>query len=147
MLIFCRASHSPACSLPPSSILTAARRAKSDSGKTLAHPAPVNAESRCRMLLRFAAPMPVSDATSAKPSLAILAAIRFIRAHPLRVLLLSPLVLIPCFWHRRIEAGDLGSHLYNAWLAQLIAKGQAPGLYVVRQWNNVLADLSLLHLG
>jgi len=99
------------------------------------------------MLLRFAAPMPVSDATSAKPSLAILAAIRFIRAHPLRVLLLSLLVLIPCFWHRRIEAGDLGSHLYNAWLAQLIAKGQAPGLYVVRQWNNVLADLSLLHLG
>jgi hypothetical protein len=91
--------------------------------------------------------MPVSDATSAKPSLAILAAIRFIRAHPLRVLLLSLLVLIPCFWHRRIEAGDLGSHLYNAWLAQLIAKGQAPGLYVVRQWNNVLADLSLLHLG
>src|SRR5262249_20957996 len=42
-------------------------------------------------------------------------------------------------------AGDLGSHVYNAWLAQLIEKGQAPGLYIVRQWNNVLFDWLLLH--
>jgi hypothetical protein len=48
-------------------------------------------------------------------------------------------------WHRRIEAGDLGSHVYNVWLAQLIEKGQAPGLYFVRQWNNVLFDWLLLH--
>src|SRR5581483_573858 len=40
----------------PGSLLTAARRAKSDSGKTLAHPAPVNAESRCRMLVALRRP-------------------------------------------------------------------------------------------
>src|SRR5580658_3453932 len=61
------------------------------------------------------------------------------------VLVLSLAMIIPCFWHRHIEAGDLGSHVYNAWLAQLIEKGQAPGLYVVRQWNNVLFDWLLLH--
>jgi hypothetical protein len=54
---------------------------------------------------------------------------------------------LPCFWHHRIEAGDLGSHTYNAWLAQLIARGQAPGLFIVRQWNNVLADVMLTRLG
>jgi hypothetical protein len=56
-------------------------------------------------------------------------------------------VLVPCFWHRHIEAGDLGSHVYNAWLAQLIQQGRAPGLYIVRQWNNVLFDLMLFHFG
>lgn len=60
------------------------------------------------------------------------------------VLCLSALAVIPCLWHRHIEAGDLGSHVYNAWLAQLIGKGQAPGLYLARQWNNVLFDVSLL---
>ncbi len=56
-------------------------------------------------------------------------------------------LLVPCFWHRRIEAGDLASHVYNAWLAQLIERGQAPGLYLARQWNNVLFDLLLLNVG
>lgn len=69
---------------------------------------------------------------------------------PLRELLLfvaiSVLLLVPCFWHRHIEAGDLGSHVYNAWLAQLIEQGKAPGLYTVTQWNNVLFDLLLLNL-
>jgi hypothetical protein len=54
-------------------------------------------------------------------------------------------VIIPCLWHRHIEAGDLGSHVYNAWLAQLIGSAQAPGLYLARQWSNVLFDLALLH--
>ena len=54
-------------------------------------------------------------------------------------------MIVPCLWHRRIEAGDLASHVYNAWLAQLIEKGQAPGLYIVHQWNNVLFDWTLLH--
>jgi hypothetical protein len=58
-------------------------------------------------------------------------------------LLASLLLVTPCVWHRRIEAGDLGSHTYNAWLAQLIEKGQAPGLLTVRQWDNVLVDLAL----
>ncbi len=74
-------------------------------------------------------------------------AMEFLRLFKLRVLLLSALLGIPCFWHRRIEAGDLASHVYNAWLAQLIEKGQAPGLYLVSRWNNVLFDITLLHLG
>jgi hypothetical protein len=70
--------------------------------------------------------------------------IRFLRQFKLRVLFLSFVVAVPCVWHRRIEAGDLASHVYNAWLAQLIAKGQAPGLYIAKQWNNVLFDVVLL---
>jgi len=61
-------------------------------------------------------------------------------------LAISALLLVPCFWHRHIEAGDLGSHVYNAWLAQLIQQGQAPGLYVVRQYDNVSFDLLLFYL-
>ena len=60
------------------------------------------------------------------------------------VLVISAVLVLPCFWHRRIEAGDLASHVYNAWLAQLTGKGQAPGLYIARQWNNVLFDVALL---
>ena len=56
------------------------------------------------------------------------------------------LILVPCVWHRRIEAGDLASHVYNAWLAQLVAKGQAPGVYIAKQWNNVLFDVTLLRV-
>src|ERR1700733_9015555 len=71
----------------------------------------------------------------------------FLKAHPLRILAISAAVLTPCFWHRHIEAGDLASHTYNAWLAQLIARGQAPGLWLARQWNNVLFDVTLSGLG
>jgi hypothetical protein len=70
-----------------------------------------------------------------------------VSSHPLRFLLVSGILLIPCFWHRHIEASDLGSHTYNAWLAQLIAHGQAPGLWIARQWTNVLFDLMLSGLG
>jgi hypothetical protein len=55
----------------------------------------------------------------------------------------SFLLLTPCFWQQRIQAGDLSSHLYNAWLAQLIQRGQAPGLALARQYSNVLFDLAL----
>jgi len=75
------------------------------------------------------------------------AAADFLRRFWLQTLAISAGLLIPCFWHRRIEAGDLASHVYNAWLAQLIERGQAPGLYLARQWNNVLFDLLLLKLG
>jgi hypothetical protein len=74
-------------------------------------------------------------------------AIEFLRRNWWRVAVVSALLLIPCFWHRRIEAGDLPSHVYNAWLAHLIDKGQAPGLYLARQWNNVLVDFALLKIG
>ncbi|HUO32825.1 MAG TPA: hypothetical protein VMU80_26665, partial [Bryobacteraceae bacterium] len=62
------------------------------------------------------------------------------------VVLVSALLLIPCFWQQRIQAGDLSSHIYNAWLAQLIERGQAPGLTIARQSNNILFDLMLSRL-
>jgi hypothetical protein len=61
------------------------------------------------------------------------------------ILAVSLLLLVPCFWHRRIEAGDLGSHVYNVWLAQLVQQGRAPGVYIVWQWDNVLFDLLLFY--
>jgi hypothetical protein len=57
--------------------------------------------------------------------------------------LASLVLLVPCFWQPRIQAGDLSSHIYNAWLAQLIERGQTPGLTLARQSNNVLFDLML----
>ncbi|HXM67736.1 MAG TPA: hypothetical protein VN911_13455 [Candidatus Acidoferrum sp.] len=51
--------------------------------------------------------------------------------------------LVPCFWQSRIQAGDLGSHIYNAWLATLIQQGRAPGLYIASPSNNILFDLLL----
>jgi hypothetical protein len=71
---------------------------------------------------------------------------RFFCHHAIGIVAISLLVLVPCFWHRYIEAGDLGSHVYNAWLAQLVGKGQAPGLYLAHQWHNVLFDIALLHV-
>lgn len=60
-----------------------------------------------------------------------------------RAALVSILVLVPCFWQRRIQAGDFSSHLYNAWLATEIKDGRAPGLELTWQWTNVLFDLLL----
>jgi hypothetical protein len=74
------------------------------------------------------------------------AGLRFLRDRAWLVLGWSVLAVVPCLWHRHIEAGDLGSHVYNAWLAQLIAHGQAPGLYIARQGTNVLFDVCLLHV-
>ena len=78
---------------------------------------------------------------------ALAPAIHFIRMRWLLCLAVSGMVLVPCFWQRRIQAGDLASHVYNAWLAQLIERGQAPGLWIARQWHNVLFDLALHALG
>ncbi|HEX4075747.1 MAG TPA: hypothetical protein VHX49_10140 [Candidatus Acidoferrales bacterium] len=72
---------------------------------------------------------------------------QFVREHYRRIVAISALVLIPCWWQRRIEASDLGSHVYNAWLAQLIRHGQAPGLWIAHQWTNVLFDLLLSFFG
>jgi hypothetical protein len=55
------------------------------------------------------------------------------------------LILVPCFWHKHIEACDLGSHVYNT--SGTYRQGQVPGLYIARQSNNVLADVSLARLG
>lgn len=54
--------------------------------------------------------------------------------------LASLALVVPCFWQSRIQAGDLASHSYNAWLVQLIDAGRAPGLSVAPQLTNVLFD-------
>jgi hypothetical protein len=89
-----------------------------------------------------------SEKEAGQPSSsAIQSAVNFARAYWGRILTISGVLLIPCFWHQHIEAGDLASHTYNAWLAQLIERGQAPGLWIARQWNNILFDVLLLRLG
>jgi hypothetical protein len=52
----------------------------------------------------------------------------------------SALLLAPCYWQPRIQAGDLSSHIYNSWLAQLVESGRAQGLVVAPQTTNVLFD-------
>jgi hypothetical protein len=70
----------------------------------------------------------------------IAAAGRFIRGRWPILLLISIILIVPCYWHSHIEAGDLGSHMYNAWLVKLIHQGRAPGLWVENIWQNVLFD-------
>ncbi len=57
--------------------------------------------------------------------------------------LVSLTILIPSYWQPRIQAGDLSSHVYNAWLAREAAAGKVQGVYVVVQYTNVLFDLLL----
>src|SRR6266478_1666489 len=84
------------------------------------------------------------DAATQPPQLLVIhAAATFLRQNLPFVMVVSLLLLIPCIWHAHIQAGDLGSHVYNAWLAQLAEHGQAPGVYVARQWNNILFDVAL----
>lgn len=95
---------------------------------------------------------PMTEEQTGRPAppdseLALTRALHYVRSRWLFFTAISLLVLLPCFWHKRIEAGDLASHTYNAWLAQLIERGQAPSLYLARQWTNVLFDLALLRLG
>ena len=82
-----------------------------------------------------------------KHSSSIRTAASFLRKNGFAVVVISALLVIPCFWHSRIQACDLGSHVYNAWLAQLIERHQVSGLIIVRQWSNVLFDLLLLNAG
>ena len=76
---------------------------------------------------------------------ALLRALRFVRTNIFLMSAISAAVIIPCFWHRHIEAGDLPSHTFNAWLATLIQQGRAPGLYLAGRWHNILFDLLLLY--
>jgi len=90
--------------------------------------------------------MSVTSETESGSSVFIVLA-RFAHQNYSKLLAISALLLVPCFWHRRIIAGDLASHTYNAWLAQLIEHGQVTGLWIERRWNNVLFDLLLSGLG
>jgi hypothetical protein len=67
-------------------------------------------------------------------------------AHRVWVACVSLILLLPCFWTTHIQAGDLASHLYNAWLTQLIQQGKAPGLWLAHPWTNVLFDHALAFL-
>jgi hypothetical protein len=87
--------------------------------------------------------MPTDDASQSENHLALREAAKFLQRNFGSVLIVSLLLLFPCIWHAHIQAGDLGSHIYNAWLAQLAEQGHAPGVYVARQWNNVLFDVAV----
>ncbi|HEY6936532.1 MAG TPA: hypothetical protein VI424_05240 [Terriglobales bacterium] len=63
-----------------------------------------------------------------------------------RFFLFLALMLAPCFWQSRIQAGDLSSHLYNSWLALQIRSGAVHGLSIVPQWTNVAFDWLLTWL-
>src|ERR1700726_3770025 len=76
---------------------------------------------------------------------ALARALRFVRTNIFLMFAVSAVVVIPCFWHRHIEAGDLPSRTFNAWLATLVQQGRAPGLYLATQWYNVLFDVLLLY--
>jgi len=91
--------------------------------------------------------MPPEFSNSRSSSFVIRTALRFLDENFFPVVVLSALLVVPCFWHSRIQAGDLGSHVYNGWLAQLIEHHQISGLAVARQWNNILFDLLILHVG
>jgi hypothetical protein len=80
-------------------------------------------------------------ARNAEPAATRAAANQFLSRTHVRVATISALVVVPCFWQSRIQAGDLSSHLYNAWLSILIGEGKAPGLKIVPQQTNVLFDL------
>lgn len=56
------------------------------------------------------------------------------------------LVLVPCFWQERIQAGDLSSHLYNSWLALQVRSGAIHGLFIAWQSSNVAFDWLLTWL-
>ena len=90
--------------------------------------------------------MTADGARTDSPQFVLISGLRFLRGNAGAVAALCLLLLIPCFWHRHIQAGDLGSHVYNAWLAQLVERHQVTGLVVVGQWNNVLFDWLVLHL-
>src|SRR6202050_3401330 len=101
-----------------------------------------NSKSVDRMVREIAFPAETESSSSALRHSAL-----FVRQHYPKIFAISALVLVPCFWHRRIAAGDLASHMYSAWLAQLIERHQVTGLWIERRWNNVLFDLRVSGLG
>jgi len=90
--------------------------------------------------------MTAEPAPAQSHQFALISVMQFLRREGAAALAISALLLIPCFWHTHIQAGDLGSHVYNAWLAQLVERHEVTGLVVVRQWDNVLFDWLVLQL-
>ena len=75
---------------------------------------------------------------------ALLAAFKHSKTIP--IVLASVAVLAPLFWQPLIHAGDLPSHVYNAWLTSLIRQGHAPGLWIAHLRTNVAFDIALVWL-
>jgi hypothetical protein len=55
----------------------------------------------------------------------------------------SALLGVPCVWQDHIESYDLATHVYNAWLARLIATEHLPGLWIDHQITNIAFDFML----
>ncbi len=62
------------------------------------------------------------------------------------VFVASAALTIPCVWQDHIEAGDLSSHVYNAWLAGEIERSEISGLILAHPLTNVLTDWPLQRL-
>jgi len=58
-------------------------------------------------------------------------------------ILISVGLVIPCFWRPIVSSVDLQSHLYNAWLAELIHSGTVSGLWIGHQSTNIVVDMLL----
>jgi len=63
-----------------------------------------------------------------------------------RPIVVSGALAIPCFWQPIVSGIDLQSHLYNAWLAELIRSGGIHGLWIGHQSTNMLIDILLAWL-
>jgi hypothetical protein len=57
--------------------------------------------------------------------------------------IISAALVIPCFWQPIVSSADLQSHLYNAWLAELIRNGSIHGLWIGQQSTNIVVDVLL----
>ena len=58
-------------------------------------------------------------------------------------IVVSLALIIPCVWQPIVSAVDMPSHLYNAWLAELIRGGAIHGLWIGHQNANLLVDITL----
>ena len=67
----------------------------------------------------------------------------FVRKNLLLIAIVSALVLIPCFWLHHAGWGDFPSHVYNAWLASQVERGELPGLTLAHLHTNFLTDVIL----
>ena len=95
-----------------------------------------------RPLSKNTAPTVKAEAEPAPPSV-FQQRLEALGRNPLAYVLVSIVALLPCYWGAHIQAGDLSSHIYNSWLAQLVEAGKLSGLVVANQATNVLFDLIL----
>ena len=56
---------------------------------------------------------------------------------------ISLVLLAPCYWQPRLQAGDISSHIYKSWLAHEVESGRTQGVMTVKQTTSVLFDLML----